>query len=128
MNISGKVFQILPEASGEGRNGPWSRQDFIIETDDQYPKKVCISVWNGKVNVKDLSPGVPVDVEVSVESREYNGRWYTDVKASGMTVNKAREETTGEPPADRFDAPPKITSVPDFIGSNDTEQENDLPF
>ena len=127
MNISGKVLQVMPEASGEGRNGPWSRQDFIIETDDQYPKKVCVSVWNGKVNVKDLSVGDPVDLEISVESREYNGRWYTDVKAYGMTV-KNKEVKTGEPPTDRFDEAPKINSVPDFLDAEDSSTENDLPF
>ena len=128
MNISGKITQILPEAKGEGRNGPWKRQDFILETDDQYPKKVCISVWNDKVDVGKLQPGDPVTVEVSVESREYNGRWYTDVKASGLIAGQKTasgpSSTTG-PMLDEIEKAPPPDKMPDDLPE---EEENDLPF
>ena len=45
MEITGKILQILREETGEGRNGPWKKQSFIMETQDQYPKKVYITVW-----------------------------------------------------------------------------------
>ncbi|MBW6479206.1 MAG: DUF3127 domain-containing protein [Bacteroidales bacterium] len=128
MNISGKITQILPEVKGEGRNGPWKRQDFIIETDDQYPKKVCISVWNDKVDVGKLQPGDPVTLEISVESREYNGRWYTDVKASGLLAapnpGTGRAEFSGRF-QDEIEKVPPPDKIPDDLPE---EEENDLPF
>jgi len=128
MDISGKITQILPEIKGEGRNGPWKRQDFIMETDDQYPKKVCVSVWNDKVDVGKLQPGDPVTVEISIESREYNGRWYTDVKASGLI---AGQKTGTDRPAsaigfrDEIEKVPPPDKIPDDLPE---EEENDLPF
>jgi hypothetical protein len=128
MNISGKVFQVLPETKGEGKNGPWTRQDFVIETEDQYPKKVCISVWNGKIDVKGLSPGDSVNLEINVESREYNGKWYTDVKASGMTVNKTRDAKAENQPVDPFEHMPDNKYLPDLPDSEGSGQGDDLPF
>jgi hypothetical protein len=48
--LTGKVLQVLPEQTGTGRNGQWSRQDFIVETQEQFPKKVCFSAWGDKVS------------------------------------------------------------------------------
>lgn len=124
MNLSGKVLQILPEAKGEGRNGPWSRQDFIIETNDQFPKKVCISVWNNKINLSTLTPGDAVTVDVSVESREYNGRWYTDVKGLSLTTEAKKEEKDAPP----WEEPPAPTLPPPHPDAEPAEQEDDLPF
>jgi hypothetical protein len=126
MNITGKVYTILPAMKGEGRNGPWTRQDFIIETDEQYPKKLCISVWNSKVDIEHLEKGDPVTVEISAESREYNGKWYTDVKASGLIVNKPKEAASGNPPEDLSETPPPEEKPLPF--APDQGAEDDLPF
>lgn len=84
MDISGKIIQFLAVQSGQGKNGTWKKQEFILETGDQYPKKVCIAVWGDKIDMGSFKTGDLVDVSFDVESREYNGRWYTDVKAWKM--------------------------------------------
>ncbi|MBC7950023.1 MAG: DUF3127 domain-containing protein [Chitinophagaceae bacterium] len=81
MEIKGKLIQLLPLQTGTGKNGQWKKQDIIIETDGQYPKKVCISIWGDKIDASQLQPGKMLNISFDVESREYNGRWYTDVKA-----------------------------------------------
>lgn len=81
MDINGRVIQVLPEQTGEGRNGTWKKQDFILETESQYPKKICFTVWGDKINPQLMREGNQLNVSFDVESREYNGRWYTDVKA-----------------------------------------------
>lgn len=81
MEINGRVMQVLPEVTGEGKNGMWKKQDFVIETDGQYPKKVCFTVWGDKINSQMMQEGNMLNVSFDVESREYNGRWYTDLKA-----------------------------------------------
>lgn len=82
MELSGKVIQILPEIGGNSKSGnPWRKQEFIIETGGQYPKKVCVSLWGDKIDQYSLLAGDNVNLSVDVESREYNSRWYTEVKA-----------------------------------------------
>lgn len=80
--VKGKFLKALPEISGEGRNGRWVKQSFIIETMDQYPKKICLVAWGDKTAaVKSMNEGDEVKAQISIESREYNERWYTDVRA-----------------------------------------------
>lgn len=79
MNLKGKVIQVLPEQIGEGKNGEWKKQEIIIETEGQYPKKVCVSLWGDKVGT--VLNGASVDLQLDPESREYNGRWYTELRA-----------------------------------------------
>ncbi|HBS86604.1 MAG: hypothetical protein A2W91_20515 [Bacteroidetes bacterium GWF2_38_335] len=81
MEITGKVVQILQKQSGKSTRGDWSKHEFILETKDEFPKKVCISSWNDKVNVASLKPGTEMKVFINIESREYNGKWFTEVRA-----------------------------------------------
>jgi len=79
--IQGKVAEILEEQSGEGRNGPWRRRDFILEMDDRFSRKVCISQWGDSIDSDSVSVGETIKAYINLQSREYNGRWYTDVRA-----------------------------------------------
>jgi len=81
MEIKGKIIELLPEKSGESSNGTWRKQEYILETDSQYPKKVCFMAWGDKIDQFAIKHGENLLVSVDLESREYNGRWYTDVKA-----------------------------------------------
>ncbi|MFO8028488.1 MAG: DUF3127 domain-containing protein [Cyclonatronaceae bacterium] len=81
LNIQGKVVEVLEEQSGEGRNGPWRRRDFILEMNDRFSKKVCVSQWGDAIDNDPVSPGEDLKVFINLQSREYNGRWYTDVRA-----------------------------------------------
>jgi hypothetical protein len=81
LELSGKLVKVMPEMRGSGRNGEWVKQEFVIETNEQFPKKVCITAWGEKVDeIKALNPGDDLKVFVNIESREYNDKWYTDVK------------------------------------------------
>jgi hypothetical protein len=83
LDITGKIIHILPEAGGQTKAGKaWSKQEFVIETEEQYPKKVCISLMGDKVQeLKKFSLGQAIKASLNIESREYNGRWYTDIRA-----------------------------------------------
>ena len=81
MELSGKIFKVMPLETGEGKNGVWKKQQIIIETtSDKYPKKVAVQLW-GDLTEKGFQEGAEISVEFDVESREYNGKWYTDAKA-----------------------------------------------
>ena len=75
MEINGKIIERLPEKSGESANGTWRKQEYILETNNQYPKKVCIMAWGDKIDQFAIKLGENLVVSVDLESREYNGRW-----------------------------------------------------
>ena len=82
MEIKGKIVQVLPTQTINGKNGANHKQEFILETGGQYPKKVCISLWGEqKINKYDLEVGLVISVYIDAESREHNGKWYTELKA-----------------------------------------------
>jgi hypothetical protein len=124
LEITGKLTQLLPVETGQGKNGQWTKQPFVIETEEQYPKKVCISAWNDNVvkTIQNFAPGTKVKASISIESREWNGRWYTDVRAWRIDVAGPGSEMD-RPAAAGFNAPP--TAVPAEI---ENSQEDDLPF
>lgn len=81
MELIGKVFKIGDIQRGEGKNGEWQKQDVVLECENgKYSKKVSLSFWNDLTKY-DFQEGKEISVEFDVESREYNGKWYTDVKA-----------------------------------------------
>jgi hypothetical protein len=114
MEVKGKVIQLLPLQSGMGKKGQWKKQEFIIETQAQYPKKICLSAWGDKVDQFRLTVGDVVTVAVDLESREYNGKWYTEARA--WKLEKSGDQQSAPPPADE----------PFF--SQDTSSADDMPF
>lgn len=118
MQLSAKLIQKLPLQTGQGKAGEWKKQEIIVETDGQYPKKICIAIWNDKINDSVLQIGNILRIDFDIESREYNSRWYTDVKAW-----KVESASTASAGTDNFQEPPMpidLTPPPD--GSSD------LPF
>lgn len=81
MEIKGKVINVLARQTGMGKNGQWIKQEFILETTGQYPKKIAMSVWNEKANDFASFEGKEITAHIEIESREYQGRYYTDIKA-----------------------------------------------
>lgn len=84
MEISGKLIKILQEVRGESQRGPWVRGGFVIETDGEYPRQVAFTTFGEDrlAMVKSLALNSPVVVNFNPESREYEGRWYTDLRCT----------------------------------------------
>lgn len=119
LDLSGKLIKILPEQSGEGRFGKWQKQEFVIETEDKYPKKVCFTIWNDKIDeIKNFKEGEELTVSFNAESREYKERWYTDLKA--WRVQKKGDQNQAPPPGD---IPPPVSEA-----DIPPEDEGDIPF
>ena len=98
MKIDGKVVHILDEQNGEGRRGPWRKQDFVVEIPGEYPKPVCCTMWGDNIDKFALQVGDDVSVSIDIKSREYNGRWYTDVTAWKLD-KRAAVTAPSSPPA-----------------------------
>lgn len=80
LQITGEVIDILDEQSGEGKNGTWRKQEFILEVPGQYPKQICIVQWGDNIDKFGVKQGETITAHIDIQSREYNSRWYTDVK------------------------------------------------
>jgi hypothetical protein len=83
MELQGTLKQILPIESGESKSGKtWQKQTIIIETADAYPKQIAVEVSEKALSrLQDYSEGMTITCSINIESREYNGRWFTSVKA-----------------------------------------------
>jgi len=104
MQLKGKIHQLLPIVTGTGKNGDWKKQEIIIETEGTYPRKVCVAVWGDKINMSGVVPGASVTVDLDLESREVNGRWFTDAKAWRISVDgKPNESSDQLPPFESAD-------------------------
>jgi hypothetical protein len=106
MEISGKIIAVLPLATGQGKNGTWRSQDYVLETGDQYPKKVCFNLFNDKIDQFPLAIDDQVNVSFDVESREYNGRWYTTIRAWKVEKVALSATPAFAAPVQTFDAAP----------------------
>ena len=116
MELKGKVIQLLQPQTGMGKKGQWKKQEFIVETQAQYPKKVCLSAWGEKIDQFNLSVGDMVNVSVDLESREYNGRWYTEARAWKLEKDGSGGSSYSTPPP---------TEEPYAVDNNASD---DLPF
>lgn len=97
LKITGKVIDILKEQSGTGKNGPWKKRDFILETPGKYPRKVCITQWGDQIDKNPVSKEETITAFIDIQSREYKGNWYTDVKAWKIEKGDAAD---GDVPGD----------------------------
>ena len=120
MQITGALVQKLEKIKGNTVKGEWQKQEFIISVGDKYPKNVCLSTWNDKCDdLENIQIGDTVTAELEISSREYNGRWYTEVKAwkfLGVESNQAPKVQENTQPAVQSNDYPK------------EEEKDDLPF
>lgn len=82
MEFEGKVLEILPPVSGQSARGTWERQTVVFEQPNkQYGKELAVTFMNKAQDVASLRVGESYMVSFDIESRNYQGRWYTDVRA-----------------------------------------------
>lgn len=117
MELSGKIVQILAEQGGTTQRGNWRKREYILETGGNYPKKVCVVAWGDDIDQFDLKMGEQVTASINLESREYNGRWYTDVKV--WKVDRGGSQKT---------EPRKVDQVPDVTTFSADSSDDMLPF
>lgn len=96
MEIQGKIIAALPERSGVSARGEWKSQTYVIETQDQYPKKLAFDVFGAdRITQFGLQIGDIATVYFDFDAHEYNGRWFNSVRA--FNVEKSGQQTTQQP-------------------------------
>ena len=141
IKIYGTVQTVLPLQSGTSKSGnEWKKQEYILETSEQYPRKVKFDLFGDKVDQYPLQVGNIVTISVNIESREFNGRWYTDVRAWKVENGDTRAEGVAPAPAPEYVNPivpgtapvaPAFVEpvIPQFPGAAPVPNPtDDLPF
>lgn len=134
MEIEGKIIRDLPLQEGVSRAGnPWKKKEWVLETFGQYPKQVCFHFFGDRVDSNPLRIGESYVISYDIESREYNGRWYTDIRAfASRPLDQSAAQPVapafGSEPAPGYGQPaPGIASGNDSTGFGSSESD-DLPF
>lgn len=123
MDFVGVVYRVLPPQSGTSARGQWQKQEVVFELPDEFSRKVCVTFFGDRAqDAASLQVGDKLNVSVNIESREYNGRWYTDVRA--WRIQKVQPEQPAAAPIP--DLPPFETAEPAMPAGGD--QFDDLPF
>lgn len=120
LSVKGRVSQILKAETGVSKVGKeWNKREFVIDTEEQFPRKVCFTLFGEKTSlINNLSVGETVEVSFNIESREYNGKWFHNINAW-----KIDKPTAGNIP----DGPPEY-SFKDIPPEPDEDTAGDLPF
>jgi hypothetical protein len=133
MDITGRLIKILPEMRGESQRGPWVRGGFVIETEDTYPRQVAFTLFGEDrlAMVNALVMNAPVVVTFSPESREFNERWYTDLRCIRVVPFNGAAAPAAAPAAQQAAAPaaqPAAPAAQPSFASQPADSDDDLPF
>lgn len=141
MELQGKVIAETPERSGTSARGEWKAKDFVIETHDNYARKMVFSVFGeDRLNRFNIQVGQEVLVSFDIDAHEYNGRWFNSIRAYDVRqVDPAQYGAAAAPapgvgvppfgpapaaPIDAAGQAPFATTQPEVAG----ESADDLPF
>ena len=124
MEITGKIIQVLPPVSGTSKTGnPWKKREYVLETQETYPKKVFFDFFNDRADQYPLEGGQTIKLSFDIESREYNGRWYTSIR--GWKAEHLDGAAAPQQPAPA-DFPVDFPPAP--VGDAAPSGSDDLPF
>ena len=123
MELSGKVIAVLEPRGGVSKTGnAWKVQEYVIETHDQYPRKMCFDVFGeDKISQFNIQVGEELTVHFDIDAREWQGRWFNSIRAWKVDRAQAGPDM---PPADA-PFPPMNAAPVDFSAG---DEKDDLPF
>lgn len=121
MEVQGKIIFAFDVVTGMAKatGNPWKKRDYVLETHDQFPRKIAFDMFGDKVDQYPLAVGDEIVLSFDIESREYNGRWYTNIRGW-----KAEKVVPGQPqggyPQGGYQAPaaPPAYGAGDPFGNN----------
>lgn len=149
MDFELTVNTVLPQVTGTSARGEWKKQEVVFDLPGEFNRKLCVGFWNDRApEAAALRPGDRVALSVNVESREYNGRWYTEVRAWRMTRLDQTAQADGYPPYDAapmgqpapapvYGGQPAASAAPSYGAPsaapaaavpNSADEVDDLPF
>ena len=131
MEITGKIILALPEMSGTSKAGnPWKKREYVLETQETYPKRVHFDFFGERADQFPLNVGDVIKLSFDIESREYNGRWFTSIRGwKSEPASAAAPTGMAAPAAGPFPTPMGAPAAPAaFPGVSEPAPTDDLPF
>lgn len=127
MEITGKIIIDLQEQSGVSKAGNnWKKHEYVLETQETYPRKVKFDFFGDKADQYKLSVGKVYTVSFDIDSREYNGRWYTEARAWKAEEAQGANASVANPVPPMAQQAPVEAPVPPAPGA--AGASDDLPF
>ena len=132
MEIIGKVVRLGNLTEGQSARGPWRKQELIIETEEQYPRTVCLICWTNQIDeIQKFAPGQTIKAQIEISSREFNGKWYTDVRVwrfDPVGATTAPASAPAQPtPQPMHQTPPAAAPTTEYFPPAE-DSVDDLPF
>ena len=133
MEIIGKVVRLGNLTEGTSARGPWRKQELIIETEEQYPRTVCLICWTNQIEeIQQFAPGQTIKAQIEISSREFNGKWYTDVRVwrfdpVGATAASVAAPAQPAPQPTMHQTPPAAAPTTEYFPPAE-DSVDDLPF
>ncbi len=125
MEITGKIIAVMPEQSGVSQRtgSEWKVQEYVLETQEQYPRKMCFSVFGSdKIAQFAIKIGDELTVSFDIDAREYKGRWFNSIRAWKVERTAAPSES----PSGQGNFPPAPDAAP--VDFSEGDSNDDLPF
>ena len=127
MELSGKIIAVLPAREGVAKSSgnPWKIQEYVLETHDQYPRKMCFNVFGAdKIDQFNIQVGEEVTVSFDIDCRQWQDRWFNDIRAWKIERVGA-QVPTAQPMNEAVSFPPASAAPVDFSAG---DEKDDLPF
>ena len=133
MQFQGRIYKLFPVQTGTSQRGEWSRQDFIFEyfesPNDRYADRVLLSVMNDRIKEYDLHEGDEVIIGFGHTTREYQGRYFNDVRLYHFEKVKQLTPTQPQPtPAPQQPQQAQIFPPQQVANKTMPSDGDDLPF
>jgi len=133
MELTGRIIAVMEPRSGvSARTGnPWMTQEYVIEIPGQYPKR-CVFNLFGEDRIKqfNIQNGEDLTIQFDIDAREYQGRWFNDIRAYNVIRGQVQQPVAGAPVASPFPPQPNAAATP-FPPAQEPAAEgsaDDLPF
>lgn len=133
MELQGRVIVVMEPREGTSARGPWKSQQYVIETHDQYPKKMVFDIFGAdRIDQFAIKAGEEIIVSFDVDAHEYQGRWFNNIRAWNIQrVDAAAVQAAGAPasatPIQGTQAPAGGSQAP-FPPTASGSDADDLPF
>lgn len=120
--VSGRIIAVMQMKTGTSQKGTWASQEYVLETHDSYPQRVCFEVFGTeKIQQFNIQMNDEVDIMYNFDAREFKGRWYNTIRV--WSVFKRSEGGQSQVAAQSSSDAPKASEQK--VNGDDVP---DLPF
>lgn len=130
MEIQGRIIAVLPPREGTSDRGPWKSQEYVIETHEQYPKKMIFNVFGAdRIEQFAIKAGEEINVSFDIDAHEYNGRWFNNIRAWAVQrVSNVSAQPIQGGTISKYQPEPQQTKPQQQAAPQQQGQSDDLPF